>query len=67
MGAKPSIQITLSPAVYDRLMARVETLDTTVQDWVATTIIEALEKPDALRTMSPAGWDSSGHYGFTSE
>ncbi len=42
------IQVALPEEVYERLRARVETLDTTIQDWVTTVIIEGLERVEDL-------------------
>ena len=45
---RPVIQVALPEDVYERLRARVETLDTSIQDWVTTVIIEGLERVEAL-------------------
>lgn len=40
------VEVRLPRMLYDRLCDRVDRLDTTIQDWVSTVIIEALERPD---------------------
>lgn len=41
------VEVKLPQILYDRLCDRVDRLDTTIQEWVSTVIIEALERPDA--------------------
>ena len=42
------IRVQLPEEVYQHLRARVDKLDTTIQEWVTTVVIEALERPEGL-------------------
>jgi hypothetical protein len=42
------IRVQLPETVHQRLCARVEKLDTTIQEWVTTVVIEALDRPEGL-------------------
>jgi hypothetical protein len=45
--AEVTVHVPLPRHVHDRLMARVQKIDTSIGEWITTLIIEALERPES--------------------